>query len=46
MKMIKVSEKLLKDIYNLLCSSSKIDWDDTITTRLEKVLQKNNKEEK
>ena len=37
-KQIKVSLKLLEDIYDLLCESNKIDWDDRVTSRLGKVL--------
>lgn len=40
---VRVSLKLLKDIYDLLCESSKIDWDDRVTSRLEKVITKNEK---
>ena len=39
-KKIEVSIKLLKDIYDLITESGKIDWDDHITTRLYKVLKK------
>ena len=39
--MAKVSLKLLKDIYELLCESSKIDWEDRVTTRLRKTIEKN-----
>lgn len=43
-KMVKISLKLLQDIYDLLCESSKIDWDDRVTTRLEKAITKDEKE--
>jgi len=39
-KIVKVNLKLLQDIYDLLTESSKIDWDDRVTTRLEKVIEK------
>lgn len=39
-KTVKVSLKLLQDIYDLLCESNKIDWDDRVTTRLGKVIKK------
>jgi len=45
MKMVKVSLKLLKDIYFLLTSSSKIDWDDNVTSRLDRVIKKGSKNE-
>ena len=44
MKKVKVSSKLLKDIYEVLCESSKIDWDDRVTSRLERAIAKNEKE--
>ena len=45
MKMIKVSLKLLKDIYFLLTSSSKIDWEDDVTSRLDRAIEKWSKKE-
>lgn len=39
-KKIKIDVKLIVDVYNLITSSSKIDWDDFVTTRLYKVLKK------
>lgn len=35
---VEVELKLLKDIYALLCESSKIDWDDRVTSRLGEVI--------
>lgn len=37
---IEISVKLIKDIYDLITESHKIDWDDRVTTRLYKVLKK------
>lgn len=39
-KRIEIDVKLIVDVYNLITSSSKIDWDDFVTTRLYKVLKK------
>jgi len=43
MKMIKVNLKLLEDVYELLCESSKIDWEDRVTTRLYKAIKEGKK---
>ncbi len=39
-KKIEIEVKLIRDIYDLITSSNKIDWDDSVTTRLYKVLKK------
>ena len=44
MKKVKVSLKLLKDIYEVLCESNKIDLDDRVTSILERAIAKNEKE--
>lgn len=41
--MVEISLKLLKDVYDLICESSKIDWENRVTTRLEKAIAKNEK---
>lgn len=43
---VKVNLKLLKDIYDLLCESSKIDWDDRVTSRLGKVIDETKRKKK
>ena len=40
LKTIEVDVELIKDIYNLITESNKIDYDDFVTTRLYKVLKK------
>jgi hypothetical protein len=43
-KKIRINIRLLKDVYELLTESSKIDFEDRVTSRLRRAIEKGLKE--